>query len=306
MKKVIEIRDLKKNYGKSEAIKGVNLDVIEGALFGFLGPNGAGKSTTINILCTMLRPSSGTAVIGGFDIIKQKSKVRESIGIVFQDNTLDERLTAKENLLLHCRFYNVPKDERKGRLEKVLEMVQLSDKRDNLVGTFSGGMKRRLEIARGLIHYPKVLFLDEPTVGLDPQARANVWDYIVKLKKEIGISVFLTTHYMDEAEICDKIAIIDYGKIIATDTPEVLKDGIGGDIIEISTEDNEKAKNQLLEKYGKQAKEQNELISFEVEKGESFIVDLVKDLDIAVKSINLRRPTLNDVFLKLTGRQIRE
>jgi ABC-2 type transport system ATP-binding protein len=167
-------------------------------------------------------------------------------------------------------------------------------------------MKRRLEIARGLIHYPKVLFLDEPTVGLDPQARANVWDYIVKLKKEIGISVFLTTHYMDEAEICDKIAIIDYGKIIATDTPEVLKDGIGGDIIEISTEDNEKAKNQLLEKYGKQAKEQNELISFEVEKGESFIVDLVKDLDIAVKSINLRRPTLNDVFLKLTGRQIRE
>jgi ABC-2 type transport system ATP-binding protein len=306
MKKVIEIRDLKKNYGKSEAIKGVNLDVIEGALFGFLGPNGAGKSTTINILCTMLRPSSGTAVIGGFDIIKQKSKVRESIGIVFQDNTLDERLTAKENLLLHCRFYNVPKDERKGRLEKVLEMVQLSDKRDNLVGTFSGGMKRRLEIARGLIHYPKVLFLDEPTVGLDPQARANVWDYIVKLKKEIGISVFLTTHYMDEAEICDKIAIIDYGKIIVTDTPEVLKDGIGGDIIEISTEDNEKAKNQLLEKYGKQAKEQNELISFEVEKGESFIVDLVKDLDIAVKSINLRRPTLNDVFLKLTGRQIRE
>ena len=306
MKNVIEVKDLKKSYGKSEAVKGVNLEVKEGELFGFLGPNGAGKSTTINILCTMLKPSSGTALIGGYDVIRQKSKVRESIGIVFQDNTLDEKLTAKENLLLHCRFYNVPTNERKSRVERVLEMVQLSDKRDKFVGTFSGGMKRRLEIARGLLHYPKVLFLDEPTVGLDPQTRANVWDYIVKLKEEIGITIFLTTHYMDEAEICNNIAIIDDGKIIATDTPRALKDSVGGDIIEISTEDNKMAKNKLLEKYNKQVKERNGIITFEVQRGEAFIVDFVKEFDVPITSINLRRPTLNDVFLNLTGRHIRE
>ncbi|WP_024833477.1 daunorubicin resistance protein DrrA family ABC transporter ATP-binding protein [Ruminiclostridium josui] len=306
MKKIIEVKDLKKSYGKSEAVKGVNLEVNEGELFGFLGPNGAGKSTTINILCTMLKPSSGTALIGGYDVIRQKSKVRESIGIVFQDNTLDEKLTAKENLLLHCRFYNVPANERKSRVERVLEMVQLSDKKDKFVGTFSGGMKRRLEIARGLLHYPKVLFLDEPTVGLDPQTRANVWDYIIKLKEEIGITIFLTTHYMDEAEICNNIAIIDDGKIIATDTPKALKDSVGGDVIEISTEDNKIAKNKLLEKYNKQVKERNGIITFEVEMGEAFIVDFVKEFDVPIKSINLRKPTLNDVFLNLTGRHIRE
>ncbi len=306
MEKAIEVRDLKKNYGKSEAVKGVDLDILAGDLFGFLGPNGAGKSTMINMLCTMLKPTSGTAAIGGFDIIKEKAGVRKSIGIVFQDNTLDEKLTAYENLLLHCRFYNVPGNERKSRIDKVLEMVQLSDKSSSFVGTFSGGMKRRLEIARGLIHYPKVLFLDEPTIGLDPQTRANIWDYIVKLREKIGITIFLTTHYMDEAEICNKIAVIDAGRIIALDTPNALKDSVGGDIIEISTENNKKAKEKLLEKYCKQVKEENEIITFEVEKGKEFIVDFVKDFDITIKSINLRRPTLNDVFLKLTGKLIRE
>lgn len=306
MTKAIEVRNLKKYYGRSEVVKGVNLDVLEGEMFGFLGPNGAGKSTTINMLCTMLKPSSGTALIGGFDVIKEKSRVRETIGIVFQDNTLDEKLTAKENLLLHCRFYNVPVNERKKRIDTVLEMVQLSDKRDSFVGTFSGGMKRRLEIARGLLHYPKILFLDEPTIGLDPQTRANIWDYIIKLRQEIGITIFLTTHYMDEAEICNKIAINDNGRIIAVDTPNALKDSVGGDIIEISTEDNEKAKSRLLDKYCTQVKDENGVLTFEVDKGKEFIADFVKDFDIPVKSINLRIPTLNDVFLKLTGREIRE
>ena len=306
MSKIIEVKGLRKQYGEFEAVKGVDLDVYEGELFGFLGPNGAGKSTTINILCTMLNPTSGTASIGGYDIVKERPGVRKTIGIIFQDNTLDEKLTAKENLLLHCRFYKVPVQERMSRIDRVLEMVELSDRKNSFVGTFSGGMKRRLEIARGLLHYPKVLFLDEPTVGLDPQTRAHIWDYIIKLREEIGITIFLTTHYMDEAENCNKIAIIDDGKIIAIDTPSALKDSVGGDIIQISTDNNEKARMELEEKYGKKVSEADGILTFEVEKGNEFIVDFVKEAGYTIKSINVRRPTLNDVFLRLTGKQIRE
>ncbi|ASA20603.1 ATP-binding cassette domain-containing protein [Paenibacillus donghaensis] len=306
MQKVIDVKGLKKSYGELEAVKGVDLDVYEGECFGFLGPNGAGKSTTINMLCTMLKPSGGSAKIGGFDLMKERASVRETIGIIFQDNTLDEKLTAKENLMLHCRFYKVPAQERMTRIDRVLEMVELSDRKNSFVGTFSGGMKRRLEIARGLLHYPKVLFLDEPTVGLDPQTRAHIWDYIHKLREEIGITIFLTTHYMDEAEICDKIAIIDDGRIIALDTPAGLKDGVGGDIIEISADNNLKAKEELEQKYGRTVKEQDSILIFEVEKGNEFIAEFVKNADFRITSINLRRPTLNDVFLKLTGKQIRD
>lgn len=306
MKNIIEINNLKKSYGDFQAVKDVSFSVKKGEIFGFLGPNGAGKSTTINMLSTMIKPSSGDALINGFNVSKERDKVRESIGIIFQENTLDEKLTAYENLMLHCKLYGVEKSVREERINEVLDMVELSDKKENLVKTFSGGMKRRLEIARGLLHYPKVIFLDEPTVGLDPQTRDHIWSYILKLKEREGITVFLTTHYMDEAEFCDRIAIIDDGKIIALETPESLKNSLGGDIMEISTKDNDKALQIIKDKYNKSAKVKNGIISFNVLKGNEFLVDFVKDFEIPIDSVNLRRPTLNDVFLGLTGREIRE
>lgn len=306
MKNIIEINNLKKSYGDFQAVKDVSFSVKKGEIFGFLGPNGAGKSTTINMLSTMIKPSSGDASINGFNVSKERDKVRESIGIIFQENTLDEKLTAYENLMLHCKLYGLEKSVREERINEVLDMVELSDKKENLVKTFSGGMKRRLEIARGLLHYPKVIFLDEPTVGLDPQTRDHIWSYILKLKEREGITVFLTTHYMDEAEFCDRIAIIDDGRIIALETPESLKNSLGGDIMEISTKDNDKALKIIKDKYNKNPKVKNGIISFNVLKGNEFLVDFVKDFEIPIDSVNLRRPTLNDVFLGLTGREIRE
>lgn len=306
MENIIEINSLKKSYGDFQAVKDVSFKVKKGEIFGFLGPNGAGKSTTINMLSTMIKPSSGDAYINGFNLSNERDKVRGSIGIIFQENTLDEKLTAYENLMLHCKLYGVEKSVRENRINEVLEMVELSDKKDNLVKTFSGGMKRRLEIARGLLHYPKVIFLDEPTVGLDPQTRDHIWSYILKLKEREGITVFLTTHYMDEAEFCDRIAIIDDGKIIALETPETLKNSVGGDIMEISTRDNDKALQIIKDKYSKNPKVKNGIISFNVTRGNEFLVDFVKDFEIPIDSVNLRRPTLNDVFLGLTGREIRE
>lgn len=306
MENIIVISNLKKSYGSFEAVKDVNFSVKKGEIFGFLGPNGAGKSTTINMLSTMIRPSSGKAMINGFDVTSEQAKVRESIGIIFQENTLDEKLTAYENLLLHCRLYSVPKNVRAERIKEVLEMVELTDKKDNMVKTFSGGMKRRLEIARGLLHYPKVIFLDEPTVGLDPQTRDHIWQYILKLKERAGITVFLTTHYMDEAEHCDRIAVIDDGKIIALDTPDALKNSLGGDVMQVSTEDNKKALEIIKDKYNNNAKIKDDTISFHVAQGNQFLVDFIKGFEVPITSVNLRRPTLNDVFLNLTGREIRE
>ncbi len=306
MENIIEIKGLKKSYGSFEAVKDVTFNVKKGEIFGFLGPNGAGKCTTISMLSTMRKPSSGLALINGFDIAKEKDQVRQSIGIIFQENTLDEKLTAYENLILHCQLYHVDKNVREERISEVLEMVDLTDKKDKIVKTFSGGMKRRLEIARGLLHYPKVIFLDEPTVGLDPQTREHIWQYILKLKEEAGITVFLTTHYMDEAEHCDRIAIIDDGRIISMDTPEGLKNGLGGDLMELSTENNTKSVEIIKERYHKEPKIKDGTIVFHVDKGNEFLVDFVKSFEIPINSINLRRPTLNDVFLNLTGREIRE
>ncbi len=303
---IIELKELKRSFGKAEAVKGVSFDVNEGEVFGFLGPNGAGKTTTISMLCTMLKPSSGTAHLNGYDVARQKDHVRKSIGVVFQDTTLDLKLTAYENLMLHCRFYGVPAAQRKNRIAEVLDIVELGDKGRQIVETFSGGMKRRLEIARGLLHYPAVLFLDEPTIGLDPQTRAHIWDYVIRLKKKAGITIFLTTHYMDEAEICDRIAIIDHGKLIALDTPDVLKAGIGGDIIELSTADNAAARAEIAARYGADPSLSGAVLSLKSSGGGEFLVRLVKELAVPITSINLRRPTLNDVFLALTGRQIRE
>lgn len=306
MENIIEINSLKKSYGSFDAVKDVSFQVKKGEIFGFLGPNGAGKSTTINMLCTMIKPTSGNALINGHDISSEQDQVRKSIGIIFQENTLDEKLTAYENLLLHCQLYNVDKNVREERINEVLKMVELSDKKNSLVKTFSGGMKRRLEIARGLLHYPKVIFLDEPTVGLDPQTRDHIWEYINKLKEKERITVFLTTHYMDEAENCDRIAVIDDGRIIALDTPEVLKSALGGDIMELTTSNTDKAVQLIKDRFDRAAKVKENTISFNVENGNEFLVDFVKTFDLPLYSVNLRRPTLNDVFLSLTGREIRE
>ncbi|HLR02319.1 MAG TPA: ATP-binding cassette domain-containing protein [Virgibacillus sp.] len=306
MEHIVEVKDLKKKYKDKEAVKGVRFNVEKGEIFGFLGPNGAGKSTTINMLSTIIQPSGGEAFVNGYDNVKEKNKVRASIGLIFQENTLDEKLTANENLKLHCKFYGVPKEKREERIQEVLEIVDLSDKRKNIVETFSGGMKRRLEIARGLLHYPRVLFLDEPTVGLDPQTRDHIWEYILRLKEKAGITIFLTTHYMDEAEICDRVAVMDHGELIALDTPDALKTNVGGDIIEIETTDNDEAEKMIKETYGHEVKRTGEKLTFNVEKGNEFLVRFVKEFPIDILTVNLRRPTLNDVFLQLTGREIRE
>jgi len=225
----IEVKNLIKNFGAVKAVDDISFEIKDAEIFGFLGPNGAGKTTTINILCTLLKPTSGEVVVNGFNVEKFPGRVRGSIGIIFQDPSLDERLTAYENLNFHGMIYHMPGKVRHQRIAEVMELVGLYAKKDNIVKTFSGGMKRRLEIARGLMHRPKILFLDEPTIGLDPQTREHIWDYVLKLCREEKTTIFLTTHYMDEAKICDRVGIIDYGKIIVLDTPERLKNSLGTD-----------------------------------------------------------------------------
>jgi len=303
---VIEASNLVKRFGELEAVKGVSFSVKEGEIFGFLGPNGAGKTTTINILCTLLKPTGGQAKVNGYDVVKERSQVRQSIGLVFQEPTLDDYLTAEQNLRFHGYAYGIPKNVLEPRLKELLEMMELWDRRKGKINTYSGGMKRRLEIARGLLHHPRVLFLDEPTLGLDPQTRRRIWDYIHDLRKRENLAIFMTTHYMDEAENCDRIAIIDYGRTVALDTLEKLKDGVGGDVISVKTEDNEEAMRLLEGQYKLKPGIENGIISFTVPHGEEFLPKFVSGFPLRLLSIGLRRPTLEDVFLKLTGRNIRE
>jgi ABC-2 type transport system ATP-binding protein len=305
--KIIEVKNLTKKFDNVTAVDGVSFDVQKGEIFGFLGPNGAGKSTTIGILATLVEPTSGEARINNFSVTKDRNDVRKSIGLVFQDPSLDDRLTAEENLRFHARLYDVSMEEYKKRVDDVLDLVELKDRRSDLVRTFSGGMKRRLEIARGLIHYPAVLFLDEPTIGLDPQTRAHLWEYILRLKREKEMTIFMTTHYMNEAEYCDRIAVIDRGKIVAEGTPDNLKKKIGGDIIRMKSEEKENLKKEIKEKYNLEAKEsEGDMIQIEVESAETFMPRLFNELNAKIESIEMRRPTLDDVFLSLTGRMIRE
>jgi ABC-2 type transport system ATP-binding protein len=297
---------LLKKYADLVAVDDVSFNVGEGEVFGLLGPNGAGKTTTINILCTLSRPTSGRALINGFDVVREQSRVRQRIGIVFQDPSLDERLTALENMEFHSLVYNVPASVRKERIEHVLRMVELWERRRDLVKTFSGGMKRRLELARGLIHYPKVLFLDEPTLGLDPQSRNHLWEFIMSLRRKEGTTIFLTTHYMDEAGYADRIAIMDYGKIIALDSPKKLKRLVGGDVISLRTTDDEAARTELRNQYRIEAKLDGGQLTFEVPNGEKFIPTFIKGFSTDILNVSMRRPTLDDVFLKLTGHQLRD
>lgn len=303
---IIEAANLSKRFGQLVAVDQVSLSVTEGEIFGFLGPNGAGKTTTINILCTLLRPTSGTALVNGYDIIRQRNQVRSSIGLVFQDPTLDEYLTGEQNLRFHAYAYNVPRSVRERRIGELLELVGLSDRRKSKVRTYSGGMKRRLELVRGLLHRPRVLFLDEPTLGLDPQTRRHIWEYIHTLRQQERLTIFLTTHYMDEAENCDRIAIIDYGRIVALDTPDNHKDSLGGDLVTLKAEDNEAAVLELQERHNLSPEIQNGAVSFCVPQGERFLPDFVRGFRSRLLSISVRRPTLDDVFLRLTGHAIRE
>ena len=297
---------LVKRYGDVEAVRGIDLSVKPGEIFGFLGPNGAGKSTTINMLCTLLRPTGGRAAVAGIDVTRDPGAVRSRIGLVFQDPALDEQLTARENLDFHAFLYNVPRGSRRERIDLVLQMVELADRASSKVMTFSGGMKRRLEIARGILHSPEVLFLDEPTRGLDPQTRRHIWDYLRELRRQEGTTIFMTTHYMDEAEFCDRIAIIDMGKIVALGTPDELKARVGGDVITIATADNTVSAGEISERYGVTPVVDNGTLRLEVSDGAAFVPRLVRELSQPVTTVTLRRPSLDDVFLKLTGRAIRE
>jgi ABC-2 type transport system ATP-binding protein len=303
---IIRVEELTKKFGDITAVDGISFEVEENTIFGFLGPNGAGKTTTISILCTLLAPSSGRASLNGHDCYSESAEVRKSIGIVFQDSSLDKELTARENLMFHAYLYNVDKSERKDRVADALRFADLSERADNLVKTFSGGMKRRLEVARGLIHRPKVLFLDEPTLGLDPQSRANLWEFIAELPRRHHVTIFMTTHYMEEAEVCDRIAIIDKGKIIASGTPQELKKTVGGDVIYLKTDDNQKALGDIRNLFDAEAAEKAGEIFISALRGEACIPEIIRALGDSVLSVRMQRPTLNDVFLKLTGKEIRE
>ena len=302
---VISVEHLTKKFGSLTAVDDVSFHVEEGTIFGFLGPNGAGKTTTINILCTLLAPTSGHASIDGHDCMEEPSMVRRSIGIVFQDTTLDKDLTAYENLAFHAYLYGVPRREVKQRVHDALEFVQLVDRRDDLVKRFSGGMKRRLEVARGMIHRPRVLFLDEPTLGLDPQSRANLWEFITELPGRHKMTVFMTTHYMEEAEVCNRIAIIDKGKIVLEGTPDELKKSIGGDVIYLRATDNERARRTLAE-ASIESEARGKDLFVKSHQGDRCIPEIIRALGDSVISIRLERPTLNDVLLAHTGKAIRE
>jgi ABC-2 type transport system ATP-binding protein len=302
----VSVRGLVKRYGDVEAVSGIDLDVEAGETFGFLGPNGAGKTTTIGVLCTLVRPTGGDATVAGHDVARERDDVRRNIGLVFQDTTLDGYLSAEENLRLHAELYGVPRALVPDRMRQVMEMVGLWERRDALVRTFSGGMKRRLEIARGLLHSPRVLFLDEPTVGLDPQTRSSIWGYIRELKEREDITIFLTTHYMDEAEYCDRIAIMDRGRIIVVDTPEALKASVGHDRVQIATDDDEAAIAALRDRFGLEATVAEGLVTFAVERGGQFVPRLFAELGVPIRSVSVSRPSLDDVFMSYTGTTIRD
>jgi len=303
---IIKVEGLVKKFGNLTAVNDISFAVKSGEVFGFLGPNGAGKTTTINILCTLVKPTSGHAEIAGFDVVRQQSQVRHSIGLVFQDSSLDERLTGLQNLKFHALVYNMPASIREQKIEELLNMVELWDHRGQEVRTYSGGMKRRLELARGLLHSPRVLFLDEPTLGLDPQTRNRIWEYIFQLREREGTTIFLTTHYMDEAEKTDRIAIIDYGKIVSLDTPENLKGQVGKDVISLKTNNDEASAAEIKQRYQVETRRDDDGITFEIAHGEKFLPTLIKGLRTDIVSVSLRRPSLDDVFLKLTGREIRQ
>src|SRR5665648_240122 len=304
MNSIIVVKNFTKKYGNFAAVNDISFEVEEGTIFAFLGPNGAGKSTTINTLCTIFEKTSGTLIIDGKDVSNEKNAVRSVIGVVFQEPTLDIKMTVVENLMMHCHFYSIPKNEANERIQFVLNLVDLLEWKKAMVSSLSGGMKRRVEIARSLLHYPKVLFLDEPTTGLDPQTRAHIWDYIVKLQKEKNITIFLTTHYMDEAEICSKVAIMDAGKIVAIDTPYRLKQQYTKDRANITTVD-ERGLEALLDQGGFIYKKKTHYYSIEAENLPK-LMEIISEHKAAITDLEIKKGTLNDVFLEITGKDMRK
>ncbi|MFA5240653.1 MAG: ATP-binding cassette domain-containing protein, partial [Phycisphaerae bacterium] len=292
------------------AVDSISFDIGQGEIFGLLGPNGAGKTTTLSMLATMLEPTSGSATVNGIDIAGDADGVRKSIGIVFQDQSLDEELTAWENMDFHGRLYRIPAAIRNQRIDELLRLVELSDRKDDIVKTFSGGMRRRLEIARGLLHHPSVLFLDEPTLGLDPQTRNHLWTYIATLAQEKGITIVITTHYMEEADrLCNRIAIIDHGKIIAMDTPERLKARIGGEVVTITSPDPDRVVSVLAGAGIETVDRRDGQVTIGLENAEQQISGLIVRLSenkVPVTAIAVHKPTLEDVFLAFTGKTIRD
>jgi len=310
MTTAVQVSDLTKTFGTLTAVDRISFTIEQGEIFGLLGPNGAGKTTTLSMLATMLEPTSGSAGIMGIDIQKDQDGVRKAIGIVFQDQTLDEELTAWENMDFHGRLYRIPKEERERRTEELLKLVELFERKDDFVKTFSGGMRRRLEIARGLLHHPQVLFLDEPTIGLDPQTRNHLWNYIDNLAKEKNITIILTTHYMDEADrLCNRIAIIDHGKIIALDTPDRLKDSLGGDVVTIQSSEAARIATALSAPWINRIENRAGEVTINLHNAEQHLSEIVTRLNeekIPIDAISVHKPTLEDVFLSFTGKSIRD
>ena len=310
MTTAVQVRDLTRTFSTITAVDRISFSIRQGEIFGLLGPNGAGKTTTLSMLATLLEPTGGSAEIMGIDVRMDQDGVRKAIGIVFQDPSLDEELTAWENMDFHGRLYRIPTDERRRRAEELLRLVELFDRKDDFVKTFSGGMRRRLEIARGLMHHPQVLFLDEPTLGLDPQTRNHLWTYIETLAREKNITIILTTHYMEEADrLCNRIAIIDHGKIIALDTPAKLKDGIGGDVITIKSPDPAAVVAAMNEPWVSRVEQLNGEVMITLKNAEQHVSGIVATLigkGITIESIAIHKPTLEDVFLSFTGKSIRE
>ena len=310
----IETKSLTKSFGSVIAVNDISFSVKTGEIFGFLGPNGAGKSTTMMILTTLLKPTSGQALISEFNVMENAKKVRENIGFVQQETTVDEYLTGRENLLLQARLNHIPKNQVKERIDEVLELIELSDKQNDAVVTYSGGMRKRLDIAGGLLHRPKVLFLDEPTVGLDIQTRRKIWEYIKKIHKEFDMTIFLSTHYMEEADnLCDRIGIIDGGKIQVIDSPENLKNAMGNEVISIIMDDSANRDSFLSKlheiEFVKNINQDGTKLTLFVSNGTKVIPTIFQissELEIKITTISLTRPTLDDVFLSYTGHEIRD
>jgi ABC-2 type transport system ATP-binding protein len=308
----IRVDELTKDFGTVTAVDDLSFAVEQGEVFGLLGPNGAGKSTLINMLVTLLGPTTGTARVNGHDITEERGDVRDSLGIVFQEPAVDEELTGAENLAFHARLYGKPKAEREQRISEVLELVGLADEADNKVGSYSGGMQRRLEIGRGLMHEPAVLFLDEPTTGLDARTRRDMWEYIQRLNEESGVTIIITTHYMDEADfLCERVAIMDQGEIVAIDSPEGLKDSLGGDVVTLGLDG---PANEFVDRLGdrpwvRERDRTDEGIAITLEHGTTRVVDLVRLADetgTTITSVDLEKPSLENVFLSLTGSALTE
>ena len=307
---IIETTGITKKYGDNLAVDRVDLSIRPGEVFGLLGPNGAGKTTLLSMLCTIRKPTSGTAKVNGFDVILQRSQVRKSMGIVFQDPSVDAEMTGRENLQMHADLYSVPVSEQKARMAAVLKLVELEDKADLFVKTYSGGMRRRLEIARGLLHYPRILFLDEPTIGLDPQSREHIWEYIKELRKREDMTVILTTHYMEEADkLCDRIAIIDHGKIVALDTPVNLKKGLGGDLIVLRTNGWEKLSEILINSgLSSNVMAQGGEVKAIVSNAHTVLPQIIEAAvgnGIKIEHVSFNQPDMNDVFMHHTGKDLR-